>query len=256
MGNNLAVGWIRLQLMGCLLSTVERWLSASPVPGNCVPFFGYFLFLLWRVLLFFCVCVFSFLTSGCSPSFGDGLSQTVLLILLYLAFLCTYFTTAHLSTKCIMSLFLICIFFISIFVTFFFLMSNLKVVSLNVKGINHVIKRQNILAFLKKEKCQVAFLQETHLTDLEHIKLRRSWVGQVFYSSYNSKSRGVAILLHRSLPFTLDKTMTDKEGRYVLVSGYLYGELDIFGCMEMHNFCQTWPHFLPHIYFLEVTLIV
>lgn len=143
-------------------------------------------------------------------------------------------------------------------------MSDLKVVSLSVKGINHVIKRQKILGFLKKEKCQVAFLQETHLTDLEHIKLRRSWVGQVFYSSYNSKSRGVAILLHRSLPFTLDKTMTDKEGRYVLVSGYLYGELVIFGCMSQmhmmpllsHNFCQTWPHFLPHIYFLEETLIV
>lgn len=56
-------------------------------------------------------------------------------------------------------------------------------------------------------------------------------MGQVFYSSYNSKSRGVAILLHRSLPFTLDKTISDKEGRYVLLSGYLYGEHVVFGCI-------------------------
>ena len=62
-------------------------------------------------------------------------------------------------------------------------MSDVKIITLNVKGINHVIKRQKILSFLKKEKCQIAFLQEIHLSDLEHIKLRMSWVEQVFYSS-------------------------------------------------------------------------
>ncbi|XDV28526.1 hypothetical protein PO909_031812 [Leuciscus waleckii] len=124
-------------------------------------------------------------------------------------------------------------------------MSDLKVVSLNVKGINHVIKRQKILSFLKKERCQIAFLQETHLSDLEHIKLRRSWVGQVFYSSYNSKSRGVAILLHRSLPFTLDKTISDKEGRYVLLSGYLYGEHVVFGCIYAPTIYEA--SFIPQL---------
>uniref|UniRef100_A0A3Q3EHW0 L1 transposable element RRM domain-containing protein n=1 Tax=Labrus bergylta TaxID=56723 RepID=A0A3Q3EHW0_9LABR len=54
---------------------------------------------------------------------------------------------------------------------------------------------------------QMPLLQETHLSDAEHIKLRRGWVGQVFYTSHNSKSRGVAIILHRSLPFTLDRTI-------------------------------------------------
>lgn len=48
-------------------------------------------------------------------------------------------------------------------------------------------------------------LQETHLTDTEHLKLKRDWVGQVFYSSYNSKSRGVAILINKKLNFTIDK---------------------------------------------------
>ncbi len=53
-------------------------------------------------------------------------------------------------------------------------MSDLKVISLNVKGINHAIKCQKILSFLTKEKCQVAFLQELHLSKSEHVKLRRS----------------------------------------------------------------------------------
>uniref|UniRef100_A0A671UU51 Endonuclease/exonuclease/phosphatase domain-containing protein n=1 Tax=Sparus aurata TaxID=8175 RepID=A0A671UU51_SPAAU len=89
-----------------------------------------------------------------------------------------------------------------------------KVTSLNVKGINNVVKRRKILSSLKKEGAHIAFLQETHLSDFEHVKLRRDWVGQVFYSSFNSKSRGVAILLHKKLPFTLDKCFKDSEGRH------------------------------------------
>lgn len=110
-------------------------------------------------------------------------------------------------------------------------MSNLTIVSLNIKGINHVVKRQKLLSYLKKENCQIGFLQETHLSDLEHIKLRRSWVGQVLYSSYNSSSRGVAVLLYRSLAFKVAKEIKDKEGRYVLVSGYIFGEHILIGCI-------------------------
>lgn len=94
-------------------------------------------------------------------------------------------------------------------------MSDLKLISLNVKGINHVVKRQKLLSFFQKEKCQIALLQETHLSDIEHMKLRRNWVGQVFFSSYKSNSRGVAILLHKNLSFKLEKSITDNEGRYV-----------------------------------------
>uniref|UniRef100_A0A3B3I0L2 Endonuclease/exonuclease/phosphatase domain-containing protein n=1 Tax=Oryzias latipes TaxID=8090 RepID=A0A3B3I0L2_ORYLA len=50
-------------------------------------------------------------------------------------------------------------------------------------GINHVIKRRKTLTLLKKEKVQIALLQETHLTDHEHSKLRRDWVG-AFYSKF------------------------------------------------------------------------
>uniref|UniRef100_A0A3P9KVD9 Endonuclease/exonuclease/phosphatase domain-containing protein n=1 Tax=Oryzias latipes TaxID=8090 RepID=A0A3P9KVD9_ORYLA len=124
-------------------------------------------------------------------------------------------------------------------------MTDLKVISLNVKGINHVIKRQKILSFLRKEKCQVAMLQETHLSDTEHVKLRRSWVGQVFYSSFNSKSRGVAILLHRSLPFSFENEVKDSQGRYILLSGHLYGEQVVFGCVYAPNVYD--PSFLPQL---------
>lgn len=101
--------------------------------------------------------------------------------------------------------------------------SSVKFCTFNVKGIHHPIKRKKILSTLKKEKVHVAFLQETHLVDKEHIKLKRDWVGQIYYSSFSSNSRGVAILIHRSVPFVLGTCRKDPEGRYVLLQGTIYG---------------------------------
>lgn len=138
-------------------------------------------------------------------------------------------------------------------------------VSLNVKGVGHVVKRQKTISFLKRENAQITLLQETHLTDLEHIKLRRSWVGQVFYSSFNSHSRGVAILVHKKLPFTLDEVIKDDEGRFVIISGFLDGERILIGSAYGPNMFEpsffsrllaaTSSHLTPSQY-LEETLTV
>ncbi len=80
-----------------------------------------------------------------------------------------------------------------------------KIITLNIKGINRVVKRCKILSMLKKDKVQMALLQETHLTDPEHLKLKHDWVGQIYYFSFKSKSRGVAILIHKHLAFKLNK---------------------------------------------------
>lgn len=80
-----------------------------------------------------------------------------------------------------------------------------------------------MLTFLKKEKVNIAFLQETHLSDIEHQKLKRDWVGQVFFSSYTTQKRGTAILIHKNLPFLLKEQLSDTEGRFILIKGTLYG---------------------------------
>ncbi len=66
----------------------------------------------------------------------------------------------------------------------------------------------------------MGLLQETHLNDKEHKKLKREWVGQVFSASRESgKERGVAILCHRSPDLVPDKVYEDKEGQHVMVVG-------------------------------------
>ena len=94
----------------------------------------------------------------------------------------------------------------------------------NVAGLNSPIKRTRILCHLAKLKSEIALLQETHLTQAEAAKLKQKWVGQVYHSGFNSKSRGVAILVHKKTPFVLSSSIADPEGRYIIVDGLIYNE--------------------------------
>uniref|UniRef100_A0A8C8E244 Reverse transcriptase domain-containing protein n=1 Tax=Oryzias sinensis TaxID=183150 RepID=A0A8C8E244_9TELE len=103
-------------------------------------------------------------------------------------------------------------------------MGALTIISYNVKGLGNPIKRKKILLQLKHYRCQIALLQETHLTDDEHQKLKRSWADKVYYSSHCSgRKRGVAILIHRQVNFTETKVHKDREGRFILVNGLIDG---------------------------------
>lgn len=99
-------------------------------------------------------------------------------------------------------------------------MTNLKCVSYNVNGLNHPIKRKKILTQLKRLGCLIGLLQETHLNEKEHAKLKRDWVGQEFSASFeNHKKRGVTILCHKSVCLAPEKVLQDKTGRRIIVKG-------------------------------------
>lgn len=110
-------------------------------------------------------------------------------------------------------------------------MSATKYISLNVKGVNNVVKRKKILTWLKKERVDIALLQETHLTDEEHKKLKREWVGQVYFSSFLSNKRGVVILINKNTPFALENSISDDQGRYVIIKGYIWGKYFNWVCL-------------------------
>lgn len=67
-----------------------------------------------------------------------------------------------------------------------------------MKGLGGPVKRKKILNQLKALKCHIAMLQETHLSDEEHLKLKGEWVDQVFSASYGGgRKRGWPLLLVR-----------------------------------------------------------
>lgn len=95
----------------------------------------------------------------------------------------------------------------------------MKIISLNVNGLNNNVKRKKILQQLNREKGDILFLQETHLTQIEHKKLSKVTNAQIFSSSFNSKRRGVATIIKSHIPFEKTKCIQDKEGRFVMVIG-------------------------------------
>ncbi len=87
-------------------------------------------------------------------------------------------------------------------------------------AINDPVKHSKVLHHLHHLKAHIVFLQESHLKVSQHTSLRCRWVGQVFHSTFQSKARGIVILLHKSVP--------DPNGRYVIVSGTLFNTNILF----------------------------
>lgn len=75
--------------------------------------------------------------------------------------------------------------------------------------------------FAKSKNCNVLFLQETHLSQLEVSKLKRDWIGHITFSNYSTKSRGVATLFHKNQNFIVSTSIADAFGRYVISIGSL-----------------------------------
>ena len=99
-----------------------------------------------------------------------------------------------------------------------------KIISFNVNGVLNPVKRSKILSKLKREKAQIALLQETHMSQTEHTKLRRMGFKWVFSSSdKSSHKRGVATLISNTLNYEHISETCDGEGRYIRVTGRIEG---------------------------------
>ncbi|XP_062396829.1 LINE-1 retrotransposable element ORF2 protein isoform X1 [Sardina pilchardus] len=99
-----------------------------------------------------------------------------------------------------------------------------NVISFNVNGLLSPGKRNKILLKLKKENIDIAFLQETHMTEIDHQKLKRYGFKHVFSSSNGFKhNRGVAILISGRVTYEHLSIIKDREGRFILIKGKVNG---------------------------------
>lgn len=73
------------------------------------------------------------------------------------------------------------------------------------------------MLYLKQQKVDICFLQETHLNTEDSTKLQRDWVGKIFCSAYSSKQREVCILFRKNLNITIHNQLSDGEGRWVAI---------------------------------------
>ena len=92
----------------------------------------------------------------------------------------------------------------------------LKIVNINVSGINNPLKRRQLFAWLRENKIDVALLSETHLADNSKIPYwQRGWApSAAAYKSWWSVSAtphtgGTAVLLRPSLQATMGRVEMD-----------------------------------------------
>lgn len=65
-------------------------------------------------------------------------------------------------------------------------------------------------------------MQETHLKNNFHNRLKAKWVKEVYHTSFSMKARGAAIIIKKAIHFIHNSTIADKDGCYIIVSGEIY----------------------------------
>lgn len=76
-----------------------------------------------------------------------------------------------------------------------------------------------VARYLNRQDPDLILLQKTHLEGNNCGFTGRGPYKVLAHSGFTSGSRGVAILLHRLLPFAVQQVWTDKQGCYVAIQG-------------------------------------
>ena len=96
---------------------------------------------------------------------------------------------------------------------------NIHMMTLNVRGLNNRVKRNNIFQWIIDNKCDIAFLQETYCTNKLEPILTSDWGGTCVHNVTSSNhSRGVSILFNQNLPVNVIDVHRDRDGRKLLVN--------------------------------------
>ena len=95
---------------------------------------------------------------------------------------------------------------------------DLKLLTFNCRGLQDFVKRRKIFHYIRSLEVGVAFLQETHSSKSDELSWKQQWGEKIWFSSHNSKSRGVAILIRNSVSLIFKSMYNDPNGRYLLLS--------------------------------------
>ena len=96
-------------------------------------------------------------------------------------------------------------------------MAKLDVSSLNCQGLGNYKKRRDVFQYLRQKKFDIYFLQDTHFEPRMEKQIRAEWGYECYFSSFNSQSRGVAILINNTFDFKVTSTYHDQMGNLLIV---------------------------------------
>ena len=85
--------------------------------------------------------------------------------------------------------------------------------SVNCNGLRCPDKRKLAFCFFKRNRFDIIFLQETHLSIDLDMQIKREWEGDAFFSHGTNSARGVAILITSRLGYNAKLIRSDTEFR-------------------------------------------
>ena len=96
-------------------------------------------------------------------------------------------------------------------------MAKLSVISCNCQGLGDFRKRKDVFHYLREKKFDIYFLQDTHFEKKIEKQIRAEWGYESFFASFNSQSRGVAILLNNTFDFKVNFLELDPLGNFIIL---------------------------------------
>ena len=96
---------------------------------------------------------------------------------------------------------------------------NIKIVSLNVRGLGVYNKRKLIYEQLRENKADLILLQETHGSKESAQQWKTEWGGDWYDSFGSSQARGVSTLVNRNFRTKMEKIklFRDGDGRILII---------------------------------------
>ena len=96
-------------------------------------------------------------------------------------------------------------------------MTKLNIISVNARGLGDQFKRRDVIQYLRNMKCDVIFVQDTHLTKEKIPFFDLLWNGKSYHSCYTFNSRGTSILINSNLQHEVLYEYTGVDGNYVIL---------------------------------------
>ena len=96
--------------------------------------------------------------------------------------------------------------------------NKVTVISMNCQGLADPRKRRDVFHYLRDKSYSICLLQDTHFDPKLENCIRAEWGYKCYFASYNSSSRGVAILFNNNFEFSVNKVYKDIAGNYIFAT--------------------------------------
>ena len=98
-------------------------------------------------------------------------------------------------------------------------MSNkVTIVSMNGQGLGDKAKHRDVINFFKSKKYSIVMLQDTHFIEKDIKAIRSIWGYEVYFSNFNSQSRGVATFINNNFDCKVNRIDKDNGGNILMLN--------------------------------------